>query len=94
MKNKKVKRCELYQNLTDTDSTTLSFTFISDRSSQISEKESRNIMFEVMIVSKVINRLDLSDDFWVQFGVQEKTPKKQIGLCEVESIDNPNVITI
>ena len=47
-----------------------------------------------MIVSKVINRLDLSDDFWVQFGVQEKTPKKQIGLCEVESIDNPNVITI
>ena len=47
-----------------------------------------------MIVSKVINRLDLSDDFWVQFGVQEKTLKKQIGLCEVESIDNLNVITI
>ena len=47
-----------------------------------------------MIVSKVINRLDLSDDFWVQFGLQNKPLKKQIGLYEIESIDNPNIITI
>ena len=89
-----VKRCELYQNLTDTDSTSLSFIFICDRSSQISQKESRHITFEVMIVSKVINRLDLSDDFWAQFGVQDKTLKKKVGLYEVESTDNPNIITI
>ena len=46
----KVKSCQLYQNLTDTDSTSFSFIFICDRSSEISEKESRNIIFEVMIV--------------------------------------------
>ena len=59
----KVKRCEIYQNLTDTDSTSLSFIFICDRSFQISKKECRNKIFEVMIVSKVTKSLDLSDDF-------------------------------
>ena len=47
-----------------------------------------------MIVSKVINRLNLSDDFWVQFGVQDKTLQKHVGFYEIESIDNPNIITI
>ena len=48
----KVKRCELYQNLTDTGSTSLCFIFICDRSSQVREKESKKIIFdEVMIVS-------------------------------------------
>ena len=90
----KVKSCQLYQNLTDTDSTFLSFIFICDRSSEISKRESRNIIFQVLIVLKVINRLDLSDDFWAQLGVQDKTLKKQVGLYEIESIDNPNIITI
>ena len=90
----KVKSCQLYQNLTDTDSTFFSFIFICDRSSQISKKESRNIIFQVLIVLKVINRLDLSDDFRAQLGVQDKTLKKQVGLYEIESIGNPNIITI
>ena len=47
-----------------------------------------------MTTSKILNRLDVSDDFWQQFDVQDKTVKKQVGLQEVESIDNPNVITI
>ena len=37
-----------------------------------------------MVVSKVINRLDLPDSFWAQFGVQDKTLKKQVGLYEVK----------
>ena len=47
-----------------------------------------------MITSKILKRLDFSDDFWQQLNVQEKTVQKQVGLYEVESIDNPNVITI
>ena len=47
-----------------------------------------------MIVSKIINRLDLSDDFWAQFGVQNKKIKKQVELHEIESINNPNILTI
>ena len=29
-----------------------------------------------MVTSKILNRLDLSDDFWNQFGVQNKVLKK------------------
>ena len=47
-----------------------------------------------MIASKILNRLDLSDDFWAQFDVQNKKLKKQVGLHEIESINNPNILTI
>ena len=50
-----------------------------------------SVIFEVIIVSKAINRLALSDDFWTEFGVQNKAFKKQVGLCEIK---NPNIITI
>ena len=35
-----------------------------------------------------------SDDFWEQINVQNKAIKKRVGLYEIESIDNANVITI
>ena len=47
-----------------------------------------------MIKSKIFERLDLSDDFWDQFGIQNKKLKKQVGLFEIESINKANVITI
>ena len=47
-----------------------------------------------MIKSKIFEKLDLSDDFWDQFGVQNKILKKQVGLFEIESINKANVITI
>ena len=90
----KINKCYLYQNLTDTDSTSLFFIFICDLNCCIKESDSRNIIFEVMITSKVFDRLDLSADFWKQFDVQNKKLKKQVGLFEIENIDKPNVITI
>ena len=47
-----------------------------------------------MIKSKLLERLDLSDEFYEQFGVHNKKLKKQVGLYEVESIDNATMITI
>ena len=47
-----------------------------------------------MIASKIFKRLDLSDDFCNKFNVQNKEIKKQVGLYEIESIDNANIITI
>ena len=47
-----------------------------------------------MIKSKILERLDLSDDFWERFGVQTKSLKKQVGLYEIENINNANVLTI
>ena len=89
-----IKKCFMYQNLTDTDSTSLFFVFVCNLGCRLSEKHRRKILFEVMLASKILKRLDLSDDFWQQFNVQNKAVKKQVGLYEIESIDNPNVITI
>ena len=47
-----------------------------------------------MIASKILNRLDLSDDFWVQFDIQNKKLKKQVDLYEIESIGNLNILII
>ena len=90
----KVDRCYLYQNLTDTDSTSIFFVFICDLKYSIDKRKSRDIIFKVMIKCKIFERLDLSDDFWDQFGVQNKKLKKQVGLFETESINKANVITI
>ena len=89
-----IEKCYMYQNLTDTDSTSLFFVFICSLDCAVNEKDCRKILFEVIIASKIFQRLDLSDDFWEQFNVQNKAIEKQVGLYEIESIDNANVITI
>ena len=90
----KVNKCYLYQNLTDTDSTSLFFIFICDLNCCIKESDSRNIIFEVMITGKVFDRLHFSADSWKQFDVQNKKLNKQVGLFQIKNIDKPNVITI
>ena len=67
-KYKKTK-CFFYQNITDTDRTSFFF-FICDINCIINEKESRNILFEVMVQSKILERLDLSYDFGQKLIVQ------------------------
>ena len=47
-----------------------------------------------MINSKIFDRLDLSDDFWKEYNVQNTSTKKQMGLFEIENINNPNICTI
>ena len=50
-----------------------------------------NVIFEVMINSKIFERLDLSNEFWSQFNVRDTSTEKQV---EIESIDNPNIIMV
>ena len=89
-----VNKCYLYQNLTDTDSTSMFFVFICDLNSCVSEDKARNIIFDVMLKSKVFDRLDLSAEFYEQFICRNEALRKWVGLFEIESIDKPNVITI
>ena len=63
-------------------------------SCSVDEKTARNISFEVLPISKVLNKLDLSNAFWEQFNVQNKSLKKQVGLYEVENINNTNTFMI
>ena len=89
-----VNRCYLYQNLTDTDSTSMFFIFICDLNSCVSEDKARNIIFDVMTKSKIFDRLDLLAEFYEQFNCRNEDLRKRVGLFEIESIDKPNVITI
>ena len=90
----KIEKCFLYQNLADADGTSLFFVFICNINYVVNEKESRNILSEVMVQSEIIERLHLSDDFWQNFNVQNKLLKKQVGLYEVENINHTNTITV
>ena len=93
-KKYKVNRCYLDQNLTDTDSTSMFFVFICDLDSNIREDQARNIIFEVIIASRIFDRLDLSAESYEKFNCCNTKLQKQVGLFEIENIDKPNVITI
>ena len=59
----------------------------------ITEGKARDLIFEIIIL-KLGQRLDTSHDFYARFLCQNKAIKKEVGLYEVESIDNPNIITL
>ena len=63
-KNVKIEKCYLYQNLTDTDSTSMFFVIKCDSNSCVSKGKAQNIIFDVMLKSKVFDRLDLLADFY------------------------------
>ena len=62
-------------------------------SCSVNEKIASNIIFEVLAKSQVLNRLDLSNEFWEVFNVQNKSLEKQVDLYEVEN-SNANSLTI
>ena len=88
-----ILRCFIYLILTDTDSCSIQFLFINDLKSTISENKARDLIFGILIL-KLAQRLDISNDFCAAFKCQNKKTKKQVGLYEVESINNPNIITL
>ena len=89
-----IEKCFLYQNLTDTDSTYLFFNFICGLDSPVPESEAKKIIFECLKKSKILNRLDLSEEFWKQFEIYNADTKKVMGLYEIENINNQNICTI
>ena len=73
-----IQKYFLSQNLTDADSNSLFFIFICKLLCSVNKRTARNIIFEVLTESKVLNRLDLSNELWEQFNVQNKSLKKQV----------------
>ena len=70
------------------------FNFICKLDCSVRESDARKIIFECMKNSKIAQRLDVSDVFWEQFDMQKTKTRKEMGLYEVENIDNPNICTI
>ena len=89
-----IEKSFLYQNLTDTDSTSSFFNFICGHDCSVPETEAKKIIFECLKKSKILNRVDLSDEFWKQFEIYNADTKKVMGLYEIENINNQNICTI
>ena len=70
------------------------FVFICDLACEVREDEARDIIFEVMMKSKIFNRLDLSHKYFEKFNCRNTDLKKRVGYFEVENIDKVNIITI
>ena len=58
------------------------------------ESKYRSLIFEILKQPKMIERFDLSDEFWKQFKICNTDTKKQMGLYKTENIANANNCTI
>ena len=76
------------------DSCSLQFLFVYNSRSNISKKESQNLIFKLLLQSNLREGSDNSDKFYNQFGCRNTNLQKQIGLYAVEPIDNPNIIAV
>ena len=90
----KIIKCLVEQNLTDTDSTSIFFVFICDLKCDVREDEARDIIFEVMLKSKIFDRLELSHEYFEKFNCRNTNLKKRVGYFEIENIDKANIIMI
>ena len=62
-----LERVHMYHILTDTDSTSLQFLFISDPKSKICKQNYKEIIFEVIIVSGIYKQFHSSHQYWDRF---------------------------
>ena len=71
-----ILKCYLYLILTDTDSCSIQFLFLSDLKSQISEDKTRDVLFDILIL-KMGQQLDTSHEFYEDLNVEIKLLKKR-----------------
>ena len=67
-----IETVEIFHVLTDTDSTSLKFIFISDPNSELQEETFWDIIFKVIIASGIYKRFDSSHVFWHIFGARKE----------------------
>ena len=72
-----IEKVEIYNILTDTNSTSLKFPFISDPDSETPESKFRGILFEVIATSKIYKRFDSSHEFWDNFSARKEHKRKK-----------------
>ena len=89
-----INRILCYHILTDTGSTSLQFVILSDPANDIPECDVRDIIYEVIVKTRIFKRLDTSHHFWKKFDAQKPERQKKLGLYEVENIDDPSYVTL
>ena len=81
-----IEKVEVFHVLTDTDSTSLKFTFVSDPNSKTPEDKFREIMFEVIIASKICKRLIVHTFSATFLEQKKKTRKKSLGTMKLNTL--------
>ena len=76
-----------YLLMTDTDSGLLEFLVIAEETCDCGKREMRDILLRIFLDNDIRKRLDLSSEFFTQFGKQNPAVRKQVGLYEFEKID-------
>ena len=89
-----LERIFCYHIFTDADCTSLNFLIISHVDSIFPESRVRDILFEIFSSTEIRERFDKSDKFWEQFSVHKPENQKVLGLYEVESINDPCLVTL
>ena len=74
--------------MTDTDSASLQFTVIADKTCDVGERELRNVLLKVFLDNDIHKRLELSSEYFEQFNKRNVSIRKQIGLYEFENIEH------
>ena len=54
----------------------------------------RDIIFEVIVKTEMYKRFDTSHHFWKRFDSQKPNGQKELGLYEIEHIDDPCYVTL
>ena len=87
-----IEQVEILHILTDTDSTAKQFPFISDPNSDLPEEKFRDIVFEIVVKSKIYKIFDSSYEFWNLFGVRKDSRRKKLCYYKIENIENLCII--
>ena len=88
------ERVEIFHILTDTNSTSLKFIFICDPNSDVPDSKFRDVIFEVIVASKIYKRFDTSHEFWSVFCARKPHKPKKIDYYEIEHIDDLCILTL
>ena len=83
-----------YSVLKDTDSICIFFIFICKPSCNVPNEHFPNVLFEVILNNKILNRFDTSHKFLDQFNVRNKDLRKKLGYFAIENIDDLYFVTV
>ena len=75
----KIEKVEINYVLTDTDSTALQFIIFSDLNCDLPEPTFRDIIFEIVVATKIYKQFDSSHEFWDNFEARKISRKKKLG---------------
>ena len=91
-----IEKVHIYHVLTTIDRF-VSNLFLSSTQKAISAKKKniyRDIIFEIIIGSKVYDRFGTSHQYWEKLDARKENLHKYLGYFEIEHINNPRVLMI